>query len=532
MTLDGEAILGHLSEWLSAALPAYLPQQRWFASKSRKIVSVRVRDLMRVPGQAAGRFAVVLVTVSFESGAPELYLVPVSVSAEAPADDNSSSARVIARISASTGPLTLSDALHDSAFRSEWLSMMVAGRILCGREGDVIFRAVSNVDEIFPDIDGIARAGSSRVSTAEQSNSSVIYADESGTDKLVAKVFRRLLPGLNPDFEITRYLTEETEFRAVPLLAGSVEYRPDGADSSGAFTFGVAQQYVTNMGDGWKYMLGLLRRALASPNALSSSAQLAEAQPERQMPPQQAADDAVARLGDRTAELHLALATPTKDPGFSPEPISAADLQGWEHAIRDSSIKMASELAQRANQLPHQYRDLAATVAGRLASPQSLTAGLAPLAQGANKIRVHGDYHLGQVLKTAEDFVIFDFEGEPARPLSERRQKLCVLKDVAGMLRSFDYAVHTVAQQGSGLENAGDEWQRHARELFWRSYRQRLTNNHPTYMLLAASDSQSAAALAAFEFEKAVYELGYELNNRPDWIHIPLLGIARLLGVS
>jgi trehalose synthase-fused probable maltokinase len=314
----------------------------------------------------------------------------------------------------------------------------------------------------------------------EQSNTSLRFGDA-----LILKLFRRLQFGPNPDVEVGWFLTEHTRFEGTPPLAGSLTYvSPDGDEAA----LVLLQRFERNRGDAWTTTLARVRSVLDGADI------------EQTLP-------AVRRLGTTTAELHLALAGGTGD--FGAEPISAADLQSWANAV-DGELALAVAALQRHGvglqpQLVDALRERAA--------------GLAAL-DGALKTRHHGDYHLGQVLERDDGaYAIIDFEGEPSRPLAQRREKRAPLRDVAGMLRSFDYARHAAvraAGRSVSSARAAAQWYLAAREAFLDAY-------------LSAARAQPglvpdevAAPLAALELEKAAYEVLYEVNNRPDWLPIPL----------
>jgi predicted trehalose synthase len=311
--------------------------------------------------------------------------------------------------------------------------------------------------------------------TGEQSNTSVTFGR-----LLIVKHFRLLVSGVSPELEMSRHLTERLAFPYTPRLAGALEYT--AADGTLA-TFAVAHELIADAQDGWRWLLERLARG---DGALGP----------------------VRLLGERTAALHAALATATGDPAFDPEPITAGDLSGWTAAVQHQLDSARAVLGgTRLDGVP-------AHVDG---------AGLAGL-DGAAKIRHHGDFHLGQTLCVGDgqDFRIIDFEGEPLRPLSERRRKHTPLRDVAGMLRSLGYAAAT----GSG---APGDWEAQARAAFLDGYRE--TAGEAAF--LPADSADFARAVAVLEVEKAAYEVVYEANNRPDWIDIPvrgLVGAARALG--
>ncbi|MBV9170359.1 MAG: hypothetical protein JOZ81_09780 [Chloroflexi bacterium] len=320
-----------------------------------------------------------------------------------------------------------------------------------------------------------------RMMSGEQSNTSIRFGNA-----LILKLFRRLQFGPNPDVEIGWFLTEHTSFEGTPPVAGSLTYTSaDGCEASLA----LLQRFERNHGDAWTTMLRRLQSVLEGANSNESL-------------------EAVRRLGATTAELHLALATPTPDAAFTAEAVSAADVEAWYAAIQEEVRITANALRQHGTEV-----DMPALLQ-RAAGVRSL--------ENTVKTRHHGDYHLGQVLERDDgSYVIIDFEGEPSRPLSQRREKRSPLRDVAGMLRSFDYARMAALRAGDmyhpGRAARATGWYADARGAFLGAYL-------PTAQRLLPADV--GPALAALELEKAAYEVMYELNNRPAWLPIPLAAFS------
>jgi maltose alpha-D-glucosyltransferase/alpha-amylase len=316
----------------------------------------------------------------------------------------------------------------------------------------------------------------------EQSNTSIRYGDA-----LILKLFRRVQFGPNPDVEVGLFLTEHSHFRGTPAVVGSLDYlSPDGLQASLA----LLQRFEPNRGDAWTTTLRRLHGVLDGGSMAESAA-------------------AMARLAQTTAELHLALASGSGD--FSAEPIGKQDLEKWRQAIHDEVRTAADALAQRNIEVD------ARALLARADGIETLT--------GALKTRHHGDYHLGQVLERDDgSFAIIDFEGEPSKPLNQRREKHSPLRDVAGMLRSFDYARTAALRAGDPSDprriRLADEWYHAAREAFLETYQRAI--EQVTRDLLPPD---IASPLAALELEKAAYEVLYELNNRPDWLPIPLAAL-------
>jgi maltose alpha-D-glucosyltransferase / alpha-amylase len=382
----------------------------------------------------------------------------------------------------------------------------------------------------------------SRVGSAEQSNTSILYGDQ-----LILKIFRRLQPGENPDVEIGRFLTEVAKFPRIAPFLGEISIVPANGETT---TIAMLQGLVANQGDGWQWFLDQLRNFFASVSSLSSPPQsfAPDFLNEREIPGEateyaDTAMQAAALLGRRTAEMHLALSTSSGDEAFAAEPLTAEDLAADARRIDAQITSTLEALKTKLSTLKDLTADDAALLLSRRIDLFARSHAITASTSGGQRIRIHGDYHLGQTLRTRNsedrsgDFVLLDFEGEPARPLAERRQKQSPLKDVAGMIRSFSYAAY------SGLDrylNADSEdthvadagrltawailWQNSVASEFLRNYREAI---HVNPALLPAP-SQSQSLLTAYLLEKALYELLYELNNRPAWLRIPLVGILTL----
>jgi trehalose synthase-fused probable maltokinase len=323
---------------------------------------------------------------------------------------------------------------------------------------------------------------------------------------LAFKLFRRLEHGENPDLEVGRFLATRTSFRAMPLLRGSLTYVSARGEPA---TLGVLQDWIESRGDGWNHVVALLRR-----RGDDSASRALQA-------------DAFS-LGVITERFHRALASDGSDDAFAPEAATSADVDVWQRSVGERVHRTASLIARHMAAWPFAVRRLGETfversrdrgVLGRLPDPEQ------PFSR-FRKIRVHGDYHLGQTLTAAGGFILIDFEGEPARPLAERRAKQAALKDIAGMLRSFDYAVE--AAQVDSQARADDEpVALILRQRFLDGYRAAFADSTPEFV---PADPEAANAwIAFFELEKALYEVEYEINNRPTWVHIPLRGLARIV---
>ncbi len=384
----------------------------------------------------------------------------------------------------------------------------------------------------------------SRVGSAEQSNTSLVYGDA-----LILKMFRRLQPGQNPDVEIGQFLTEVAHFNRIPPFLGEIAMTSASGETT---TIAMLQGLVANEGDGWAWFLRQLN-VFYSHISLNSEAPVVPPpgfgtnRLQKNWIPEAGheAMSAAALLGRRTAEMHLALSSSSTNQAFTPEPCSHDDLEADAVQI-ESQIKSALEaLKLRMSSLDESAGDDAGLLLSKRLELIDRSRSIANLASAGQRIRIHGDYHLGQTLRTGTtdgssgtgDFILLDFEGEPARPLSQRRRKQSPLKDVAGMLRSFSYVAFAGLKEYEGndgksartpptssLSKWAQAWQRCASAEFLHAYQEAIAKKAE----LLPSPREAQTLLDAFVLEKALYELQYELNNRPTWVHIPLAGILTL----
>ncbi len=494
-----------LVERAASALVAHLPGQRWFGAKARTIAAVTPVDWAPVSGT---RGLLALFRVSFTDGESERYLVPLL-------DDD---------VSLEDG--SLAEALDDLRFCAALVEQVQRGGSLAGQRGVFRFSPTPVLGDLLPEPPHeVVRMA------AEQSNTSLLV-----DGKAILKLFRKLEPGPNPEFELTDFLTRETEFRGAPRLAGSIVHELQGEEPA---TVGVLHEFVPTEGDAWTATQARLAEYYAAVNGRDAGSQ-----PNPALGRALAAADAreARELGALTGRLHVALASAPPDSPLGVEPITPADLTAWHAQMERHLDRVMAELAAALDALPAAPRDVARRAleeAPRFREGLAAVQGLAT--EPVAKIRIHGDYHLGQVLRTAGGFVIVDFEGEPARPLAERRAKQCALKDVAGMLRSFAYAARAAllrAAEAGEADAAGsgrlapwaDAWEDGVRTAFLEGY---LAETRERGAQLLPRERQTLdAVLRVFELDKAIYELRYELNHRPAWLEIPLHGLRRAVTVT
>jgi maltose alpha-D-glucosyltransferase / alpha-amylase len=516
----------------SVILPEYLAKQRWFAGKSRHIKGTEIVGWVNLDSTNS---ALAFVKVQFDAGPSDTYQLPLAMSLGETVDE-SRRAVANARIAAVSAK-NLGGVLYDGAFDDRacaaLLSLIENASQLNARNGSV--HGVRG--KAYQEILGAANFPLQvRRGSAEQSNTSILFGD-----RFILKLFRRVEPGLNPDCELGQYLTEKTGFDGIPPFAGSIEYSPKGATETS--TLAMLQGLVANEGDGWTWTTEELERyyEIQAPTAFPESLRvmLADSVDLSERPASQSARDHIgpyldsaSALGRRTALMHLALGTPTNDPAFMPEPLTAHDLQKQFDDFRQHAMGVFDLLKESVSRLPDDVIEVAASVLSRRGRILNYLSNVKFDGLQVQKIRIHGDYHLGQVLRAKTDFVILDFEGEPARSLAYRRSKQCPLKDVAGMLRSFSYAAHgtllnyTSRHPGDAtrLEPWAQLWERVVAAEFLRAYREAARDAK----FLPANPGDFRKMLDVFLLNKALYEIFYELNSRPGWVRIPMLGLLSL----
>jgi maltokinase len=454
-----------IAEVLDAdSLREWIQLQRWYASKSRSITGIEIVESVVLDEEPL--LLLTLVQTRFATGTHELYQLPIALR---PAErDGTAPDELIARV----GAWDVYDAL------AEPMEALALLRKVCGsdqidtEEGCFTFHCTEGFIPVSDDADA-------RPMGVEQSNSSIVF-----DDRLVLKAFRKLEPGVNPELEMLRFLTSHG-FPSIAALQGWYEYEGHALSS----TLGVVQTFLPDAIDGWELALDEI---VSAPEVFL---------------------ERVAELGEVTALMHNVLGSDAGDPAFSPEEPSA-------EALSLLTATVDEDIERIFVRLPDDER--VGPIAGRGQDVRERLAARSQLGAGGRAIRTHGDYHLGQTLSTRRGWVVIDFEGEPARPLPERRQKRSPLRDVASMLRSFAYATSAVQIMRGRRPPEGFEDQ--ARARFLEHYFQAVD---PT--LLPAGEAATVNLLSIFELEKAIYELRYELNNRPDWVSIPVAGIVRLL---
>ncbi|MER2599334.1 MAG: putative maltokinase [Caldilineales bacterium] len=523
---------------LETVLPGYLAARRWFGSKARTIEAVHLLEVIPLGADAV----LTLVQVSFTSGPAEIYVLPLAFAAGEAGDTlrHTRPNASIAELHSAKASGVLYDAIWDKPFATLLLEAISSGGEFVGRTG----KLTASPTIAYPWLRGDPREPlTPHVLRVEQSNTNVRYGE-----RMILKLFRRLEAGLNPDQEIGTFLTERVAFGHVPAVAGALTYYPAAGEQAGeAISLALLQGFVANQGDAWRYTLESLQSYFAQALNTYSPPATVQALPQEpllrlaqgQIPAEAeqfigAYLDSARLLGQRTAELHLALASAPDDPVFGLEPFNAAYRSQLRQAMQQSSETVFALLRSHLHDLPAATQP-AATRA--LDLQDQIVANFDTLMRREvelHRTRIHGDYHLGQVLYTGSDFMIIDFEGEPARPLPERRKKGSPLQDVAGMLRSFHYAAYAAyfyaidrPDQSAVTQLDLETWTRYWHVWVSVAYLQSYLQAAQGAPFLPADDDTLRALLDAYLLSKAVYELGYELNNRPHWVAIPLQGILQ-----
>jgi maltose alpha-D-glucosyltransferase/alpha-amylase len=503
-TLDhGRTPIESALAWLTSdVILRFFERQRWYGAKGAAATNARVVDGVVMPW-GMGAFAIARISVE-TNGESRTYQVPLAARDVTPAllPENA----VVARGEPAGKHLIVYDALHDPDFRQGFVRAIRTGLTVPADGGPkfVIERAV-------PDTPGTADP-QSRLGTAEQSNTSLILGDDA-----ILKFFRILNPGPQPDVEVSLFLTMQAGFPYTPHLLATMRFE----DAQGTTMSGMVQDYLAGSTDAWSYSLDRSRAYFTAPANRDA--------------PNTFVDDA-RRLGVLTRELHEALGSLEEHAAFAPEPSSPEDLDRWahraQHAVHDGLALLERQMTSPS--FPRERLPEAQTLLKR---KEHFLGWINEIADHVGEdlglcIRVHGDYHLGQVLRTrGGDFMVIDFEGEPSKPLAERREKTSALRDVAGMLRSFAYAAATLGMnEGKNApphvrELRAARWERDARAAFLGAY---FAPVEEEYSILPDSEFNAMQLVTLFETEKAFYELAYELNNRPDWSWIPMRGISKL----
>ena len=490
-------------------LPEFLLRQRWFAAKDARIASVALRQFATLDGRST-TYPLAFCDVSIGGGGePQSYFLPLSVSwgSDKVSSTSPSLPFTLAKIRRGPRIAALLDAAKDQEFVLDLVMAMSRG----GSRQSSNLRFTAH-----PSLKPLAEDVSLRPIGAEQSNVSLIVGES-----MVLKLYRRVRPGMQPELEVAQFLTNVAHFGNTPALLGAVEHTEEGREPA---ALAIAFAFVENQGDAWNAVVEALERTCDDISLLPDVEPWQEALDRLYVFPLGVA----ARLGQRTAEMHGALATPTTDPAFSAERLGADQVRHWCEAIKSDAERALAALDGIAGE--------SGEAARLLAERQALFSyidRLAGVGTSGTATRIHGDYHLGQVLVAKDDVVIIDFEGEPGRTLAERREKTSPLRDVAGMLRSLDYAASAAldrfAARTGGLPErvvaAASAWRERAGREFIDAY----VEASRGLVSLPQDRGDAAALLNLFLLQKTLYEISYEAANRPSWLGIPVRGMLELL---
>jgi maltose alpha-D-glucosyltransferase/alpha-amylase len=509
-------------EKLEDTLPDYFLSCRWFGSKAKKITSAKVVDAISVPYQDSYAF-MTIVRFEYADAAPEQYMLPIAYAEgeRAQALIQNSRQAVITTAVITTNKKQeqgiLYDALLETSFAEALLSHIVNRRRMKGILGQFIFMPTKALNKLYRSDE--LQAYKPVLMKSDQSNTSIKYDEH-----LMLKIFRRLEYGISPELEIGNYLTRKGLLAPVAPLMGYFEYI---RGSMAPITLGVLQGFVTHQGDAWQYTLDEISRFF---DFLIEEKDKAK---EVSIKDLGAYLEAVRLLGQRTGELHLALSSFDKDPDFTPVTFTWQEQRYMYQSMYSNCGEFFRTFTNHFRNIPESVQPKAKRLMSMESKIQESLKVLLKQRFRSVRIRCHGDYHLGQVLCTGKDFVFIDFEGEPARSLSTRRLKQSPLKDVAGMLCSFHYAIRVGSQQllaqghnPADLISWTKFWYKSVSSTFLKSYLE-ATKGNPLFVKEGSQELDTL--LNIFVLEKSIYELNYELNNRPAWVDIPLDVILEML---
>lgn len=521
------------SRELLRALQDHLVARRYFRSKARTISNVSVEDVFSLP-HSADHAQLLLVKVCYIEGEAETYLLGVALAlgseaaAMARTFPHAAIARVETTATGADGTGLLYDPLSVPALGDTLLSLIRSRRGMDGTHGELVTVPLGK----FPSVDA-AQHAAARAPQLEQSNSTFLFGE-----KLFLKIYRLAEAGTNPEVELGNYLGRQSDMSCTPGLVAALEYRVRGKPTT---TLASMQEYVPNQGTAWQLALDAILRCFE--RAVTDHSQKALERPPKSWmaratapvpePIQQLLGSMLpyARmLGLRTADLHSALSRST-EPDFAPIPFSAMHQQSVYQRARTMLVRTLEQLQANLKNLPPHTLDLATAAISREAAIEARLHRIVESRVDAVLIRHHGDLHLGQVLCTGDGFVIIDFEGEPARPLHERRYKRGSLRDVTGMLRSFHYAAAVALRDSrvrredfAALATTAKAWQEWVSAAYLGAYLSAAPSS-----LLPADPAVRELLVDFYGMEKCIYELGYELNNRPHWLDVPLTGLLEVL---
>ena len=517
-------------------LPPYIINRRWFGGKARTIQRMQVVNNIPLPACQQGA-SLLFIEVSYNEGLPELYQLPVAFASGEQEQElvSSQPGSVIAKVTMEGQEGILYDAVYSEDYRQMLLALIAKRKRLKVEEAELVGYGSRIIKS---KIKEVGHPLSSKILGAEQSNTSIIYENQ-----FFLKIYRKLDRTINPDMEVVQALTDRLNFPNVPKFLGAIEHQEAGRTP---MVLVMLQELVPNQGDAWVYMEDSLKRFFErlqthkdqigitdTVGTLARPVAFADAPEHMQMQLGGASVERIELLGQRTAEMHLALASMNDSKDFAPEDFSLHYQRSLYSSLTSLVRSNFDSLRKHLPNLPEAVRAEAEEVLQMRSEILERLKKIFSRKIDTMKIRTHGDYHLGQVLFTGRDFIIIDFEGEPARSFSERRLKRSPLRDVAGMIRSFHYAAYNALFQQDSfrkedsayLEAWAEQWYHYASGFYMHTYLSKTMGSG----VVPNKEEDFEILMETFLLEKAIYELGYELNNRPDWVLIPIRGIKYIM---
>lgn len=524
--LSWERLFGNYNEVRDLerkVLPSFMKKCRWFGGKARVISKMSIHKAIPLKVEGDMHF-LTIIEVHYVQRLPELYFLPMCfVPTDSIMDKIEYTAQsVIGKAEIQGKPGFILDSSYDKSFRDFLFTSMDRKVRIKEEDGTLEFNS-----SVFSKLD--SHTVESKILKADQSNTAIIY-----NDKYFFKFYRKIEQEINPELEIVRFLSENTSFRNAPKYSGSIEYR----DNDGNITvLGLLQEKVDNQGDSWVMTIDSVGRFYERVMAKAKKEKIPKLINKASIKFEDAPEliqefigrgfyERVVRLGQRTAEMHMALASGKTNPAFAPEIFTANYQRSLYSTLRKLTRDRFKLLEQSMDKLNIETQELARKVLAMEDQVLECFSEIFKTPITALKTRIHGDYHLGQVLFTGKDFIIIDFEGEPGFSFSERRLKKNPMKDVAGMMRSFHYAAFGKIMLNENyrekdiefLEKWAEQWQHYVSRFYLGAYMEGMG-------MATTLSEQDEVLIRTYLIEKAIYELGYELNGRPDWVNIPLRGI-------
>ncbi|MEQ9442640.1 MAG: maltose alpha-D-glucosyltransferase [Cyclobacteriaceae bacterium] len=518
-------------------LPDYLMKCRWFGGKARTIQGIRVVHQLSLPITSI-KVQLLILEVSYNEGLNELYQLPISFVDESFSDSvrSQNAQSIIGQVMIGETKGYLYDAVYNESFRNALFEMMVKSKKVKENSSELLLKAEPMVTKWYkknkPDI-------TSKVLNAEQSNTSIIYFQ-----RYFLKLYRKIDHVINPDLEITRFLTDKAKFKHVPQYAGSIALQEGTKEP---LVLAMMQQMVENQGDAWVYMKDVINRYYERvllermdrtkvpdlKGSLADPLTFEKLSDELKTLLSGIPAERASLLGIRTAEMHIALASRPDEPDFGSENFSLHYQRSLYSSLQSLVRSAFQSMDKRVDTLPALMQEEAKKIKGMRKDILKCMQDIYSRKISSTKIRAHGDYHLGQVLFTGKDFVIIDFEGEPARSFSERRLKRSPLRDVAGMIRSFHYAAYSGLFENEAFKRGDADYLEEWAELWYHYmsgfYIHAYLDTAKGHNFLPDNQADFNTLMQTFLLEKAVYELNYELNNRPSWSIIPMRGIQYVM---